>query len=510
MYYPTFNEFSAHAQKGNLIPVHRELLADVETPVSAFRKIDDCSYAFLLESVEGGEHWGRYSVLGTGASMVFRVRGEQVAVERNGGRREIPHHGDPLSVLRRLFRECRLVADPELPRFCGGAVGFFAYELAKYFETLPETKKASFSDAAAVFVVPEVLVVFDNRRHTMTLIAHAELEPGCDLKERYAKAIQLIEVVAGKLQRTFTPPTGGSASESLVVRSSLEAHEYISKVQRAKKYLTQGDIIQVVLSRRFEVRQSVDAFELYRALRSINPSPYLFFLRLNGLVLVGASPEVLVRLTDRLAELRPITGTRKRGKNETEDRELADELLSDAKEKAEHVMLVDLGRNDLGKVARIGSVQVNEFMVVERYSHVMHLVSHVQAYLAEGKDAFDLIQAVFPAGTVTGAPKVRAMEIIRELEPMDRGPYAGAVGYIGFNGNMDMCISIRSLFIKDGIIYFQAGAGVVADSDPERELEEVDHKVMGVVKALELAARGLELRRPHPSTAETLSSFQEP
>ena len=313
------------------------------------------------------------------------------------------------------------------------------------------------------------------------------------LENLYQGAIQKIEDLIKRLTREqkTTPPLSREGKISL--KPDLEPKEFAEKVLRAKSYIEEGDIIQVVLSRRFTTSKAADEFDLYRALRFINPSPYMFFLRFNGLVIVGSSPEVMVRLTDGLAELRPIAGTRKRGRTESEDRCLADELLNDPKERAEHVMLVDLGRNDLGRIARVGSVQVNELMVVERYSHVMHLVSHIQAYLEKDKDAFDVIKATFPAGTLTGAPKVRAMEIIRELEPVNRGPYGGAVGYIGFNGNMDMAITIRTIFIKDEKIYLQAGAGIVADSDPQRELEEVDNKIKGMIKALELAARGLEL-----------------
>jgi anthranilate synthase component 1 len=337
------------------------------------------------------------------------------------------------------------------------------------------------------------LLIFDNQKKTIKIVANPLIDESDNLEAIYQDAIQKIESLIEKLNQEKKYSLVVNPKVKISLKANLGAKEFVEKVNRAKVYIEEGDIIQVVLSRRFTTDKVADEFDLYRALRFINPSPYMFFLRFPNLVMVGSSPEVMVRLTEGLVELRPIAGTRKRGKTEREDCRLADELLNDPKEKAEHIMLVDLGRNDLGRIAQVGSVQVNELMVVERYSHVMHLVSHIQAYLEKGKDAFEVIKATFPAGTLTGAPKIRAMEIIRELEPMDRGPYGGAVGYIGFNGNLDLAITIRSIFVKDDKVYLQAGAGIVADSDPERELEEVENKVKGMVKALELAARGLEL-----------------
>jgi len=493
MYYPSFSTFKDQAKKGNLIPVYKELVADLETPVSAFKKIDDGSYSFLLESVEGGEKWGRYSFLGNGPSIIFRVAGEQVVIEKNNKKTTFYHKGDPLSWLSKLLKEYRPASDDGLSRFYGGAVGFFAYEMVDYFEKLPERKEESFCKEEAIFMITETLIVFDNQKHIMKIIANTLINREDDIEGLYQGAIEKIEAIIRKLKTNQKPKATFSGEGRLSLFPNIDSREFKDKVVKAKDYIEAGDIIQVVLSRRFETNKTADEFDIYRALRLINPSPYMFFLRFNEVILVGSSPEVLVRLTDGLVELRPIAGTRRRGKDEQEDRRLADELLNDEKERAEHIMLVDLGRNDLGRIARVGSVQVNELMVVERYSHVMHLVSNIQAYLEDGKDAFDVIRATFPAGTLTGAPKVRAMEIIRELEPVNRGPYGGAVGYFGFNENMDMAITIRTIFIKGDKVYLQAGAGIVADSDPEKELEEVDNKVRGMIKALELAERGLEL-----------------
>ena len=493
MYYPSLSDFKTLAKQGNLIPVYKELLADGETPVSAFKKIDDGRYSFLLESVEGGEKWARYSFIGTRPSIVVKVLGDHLIMEEGGRGTVLGHQGDPLGYLRGIMSKFRPAGNADLPRFCGGAVGFCGYEMIDYFEKLPGRKKESFCAEDAVFMITDHLLIFDNQKHTIKVVANTLIREGEDLEGYYQAAIQKIEGTINKLKNTVHQDRQSPNPDAICLRATVTEEEFLRNVARAKQYIEEGDIIQVVLSRRFETDTVADEFDIYRALRLINPSPYMFFLRLDGLTLVGSSPEVLVRSTDGLLELRPIAGTRKRGNSESEDRQLASDLLDDQKEKAEHVMLVDLGRNDLGRIARTGSVQVNELMVVERYSHVMHLVSHIQAYLEKGNDAFDVIKSTFPAGTLTGAPKIRAMEIIRELEPAQRGPYGGAVGYIGFNGNLDMGITIRTIAIKGEKTYLQAGAGIVADSDPQRELEEVDNKIKGMVKALELAAGGLEL-----------------
>ncbi|MBN2467704.1 MAG: anthranilate synthase component I [Deltaproteobacteria bacterium] len=493
MYKPSLSEFRALAEKGNVIPVYKELLADVETPVSAFKKIDDGEYSFLFESVEGGEKWARYSFLGVAPSLIFRVAGPQVIIEKKGRRHAYPHNGDPLGELKKILNEYRPVASGELPRFYGGAVGFFAFELAGYYETLPESREEGFCGEDAVLMISDLVIIFDNEKHTLRIVANSLVNDEDEIEDLYQEALEKIEGVIEKLRGDKRLSEISRRGDKVFVRADTGPAEYREKVTKAKHYIEEGDVIQVVLARRFETDKVANEFDVYRALRLINPSPYMFFLRLNELVMVGASPEVLVRLTDGVVELRPIAGTRKRGGDEKEDRRLVDDLLSDPKERSEHVMLVDLGRNDLAKIAEVGSVQVNELMVVERYSHVMHLVSHIQAHLQKGKDGFEVIKAVLPAGTLSGAPKIRAMEIIKELEPKRRGPYGGAVGYVGFNGNMDLCIAIRTIFFKEGKVYLQAGAGIVADSDPRKELEEVDNKVKGMVAALELAAGGLEL-----------------
>ena len=499
MYRPSLDEFKELSKRGNLIPVFREILADEETPVTALMKLKSSAHVFLLESVEGGEKWGRYTFLGADPRFVFRVVSDEVEIRENGSTRRLKHGGNPLACLKKLLSRFKPVSVGGLPRFYGGAVGYLSYGMVRHFEK--KLMKASTGDASvhdAVFLVSDTLLIFDNVRHTIKVVSCARVEEGDDdLDGIHAEAVRKIDSVIEALRRPLfrnaAAVTPGGRPD-VAFKSNMSPAEFKGIVQRARDYIGQGDIIQVVLSQRFETENSLDPVDLYRALRYINPSPYLFFLRLDDLCLIGSSPEVMVRLEDGVAELRPIAGTKKRGKTEQEDRILADELLSDPKEKAEHVMLVDLGRNDLGRIARVGSVQVNSFMTVERYSHVMHLVSNIQAQLAEGKDGFDVLRAAFPAGTLTGAPKIRAMEIIDELEPSERGPYGGAVGYFSFSGNMDFCITIRTMVLRDGRIYIQAGAGIVADSDPDREYEETMSKAAAMMKAVRMAASDFEIR----------------
>ena len=494
MYDPDFETFARRAGEGNLIPVCREILADTETPVTALMKLADRPHLFLLESVEGGEKWGRYSFLGADPRLIFRVRSEEVIIEEGGTIRRMPHGGDPLGLLKGLLDRCRPVPLEGLPRFFGGAVGFLGYGMVRYFERLPDGRGDAPTDDEAVFLVTDTLIIFDNVRHTIKVVACAMIDEGMDLKEIYAGALRRIDEMVALLRapRTDHAPAAGSKAP-LPFQANMPPATFRAMVEKAKAYIAQGDIIQVVLSQRFQRETTADPVDLYRALRYVNPSPYLFFLRTYGTCLIGSSPEVMVRLDQGIAELKPIAGTRRRGANEQEDRRLADELLQDPKERAEHVMLVDLGRNDLGRIARIGSVQVNQLMAVERYSHVMHLVSDIQAQLADGKDAFEVLKATFPAGTLSGAPKVRAMEIIAELEPSRRGPYGGAVGYFGYGGNMDFCITIRTLLIRDSQVFLQAGAGIVADSDPEAEYQETLRKAEGMVQAVRLAENGFEI-----------------
>jgi anthranilate synthase component 1 len=497
MYKPSFEEFKELSKKGNLVPVYREILADEETPVTALLKIRKRPYAFLLESVEGGEKWGRYTFLGADPLAVIRVKPEEVEIRSNGQLTQTPHGGDPLAVLKDILARYRPVTVTGLPRFSGGAVGFFSYDMVRYFEKrLAKSPRAGEGTDDAVFLVTDTLIIFDNIRHTIKVVASARCDEGqiC-LEGAYAEATAKIDRMIQMLQEPIKPLLlrNGSFRKDISFESNMTPEAFQEIVGRAKEYIGAGDIIQVVLSQRFQAKNPLDPVDLYRALRFVNPSPYLFFLKMEDVHLVGSSPEVMVRVEDGFAELRPIAGTRRRGKTEQEDRALADELLEDPKERAEHVMLVDLGRNDLGRIAAIGSVQVNQYMIVERYSHVMHLVSNVRAQLAEGKDCFDVLRASFPAGTLSGAPKVRAMEIIDELEPDRRGPYGGAVGYFSFTGNMDFCITIRTMVLQGDRLSIQAGAGIVADSDPAAEYEETLNKAAGMVKAVRLAARGFEL-----------------
>jgi anthranilate synthase component 1 len=494
MHYPAFEQFKRLAHEGNLIPVYREILADTETPVTALMKLLAKPHVFLLESVEGSEKWGRYTFLGADPHVIFTVRGEDVLVQEQGEVRIHRHGGKPLGALKDLLDSYCPVPIDGLPRFYGGAVGYLGYDMVRYFERLPARTPKDLDTDDAIFLITDTLMIFDNVRHTIKVVACALTAGRNDLRAVYdatiAKIDTMIETIKAPAESRDLPI---AAINEHPLQSNMAPEAFKTMVTRAKDFIVAGDVIQVVLSQRFEREHGADPVDLYRALRYINPSPYLFFLKLEDLILIGSSPEVTVRLEDGIAELRPIAGTRRRGKDEHEDRQLSDELLQDPKERAEHVMLVDLGRNDLGRIARIGSVQVNQFMAVERYSHVMHLVSHIQAQLAGGKDAFDVLKATFPAGTLTGAPKIRAMEIIDELEPSRRGPYGGAVGYFSYTGNMDFCITIRTMVIHDGKTYIQAGAGIVADSDPEAEYQETVNKAMGMMQAVKMAAAGLEI-----------------
>ncbi len=495
MYEPTFEDFEKLAKAGNLIPVYREILADQETPVSALMKLSGKSHVFLLESVEGGEKWGRFTFLGSDPRLIYRVRGEDVLIEENGSVRSFKHQGEPLRVLKDLLDGYRPVPVDGLPRFYGGAVGFLGYEMVRFFERLPAQTQDDLQTDEAIFLITDSLMIFDNVRHTIKAVACALTEGREDLRALYDETVAKIERMTGELKATSGTGSPPMKRPGQGLETNMPAEGFKERVQKAREYILAGDAIQVVLSQRFRMENGADPVDLYRALRYVNPSPYLFFLKLDDLTLIGSSPEVMVRLEEGVVELKPIAGTRRRGKNEQEDRTLSDELLQDPKERAEHVMLVDLGRNDLGRIARIGSVQVNQLMVVERYSHVMHLVSNIQAQLAQGKDGFDVLRATFPAGTLTGAPKVRAMEIIHELEPTRRGPYGGAVGYFSFTGNMDFCITIRTIMLKDGRIYIQAGAGIVADSDPDAEYRETLNKAEGMMQAIRLAASGFEIMK---------------
>jgi anthranilate synthase component 1 len=474
-------------------------LADLDTPVSLFSRVADDPCAYLLESVEGGERWGRFSYIGFHPRAVFTVENGQPRLRDAAGESRplpVPPGQPPLFALRELLHREKPVPLPGLPHFIGGAVGYLGYETVRGFEPrLPAAKPAPAGAAVpeACFLLIDQLAIVDNVRHTLKLVVCARPREHASPEAAYDDACRKLAAMAARLRSPQPAPAPGRHAEPPPVSSNLTREAFTAAVRRIKEYIQEGDIIQAVFSQRFETKLTAPPLDLYRALRLINPSPYTFFLTVNGVRLVGASPELLVRLTGSTAETRPIAGTRPRGRGEQEDVALADELLRDEKERAEHVMLVDLGRNDLGRVCAAGSVQVRDFMAVERYSHVMHLVSHVHGQLKPGLDAFDLLAATFPAGTLSGAPKVRAMEIIHELEPQARGPYGGAVGYFGYDGGMDLAITIRTFQLTGDRVLFQAGAGIVADSDPEKEYEETVNKAQGLMRALELAGRGLEL-----------------
>jgi anthranilate synthase component 1 len=497
----TRQQFMRLADHGALVPVCRELAADLETPVSVYLKLRGQGPSFLLESVEKAEQLGRYSFLGFEPHRQIIARDRRVTFRDNGHSetRRLADGEDPLHLVAAELARYQPVAPlgnltPDLPLFFGGAVGYLGYDLTRFFERLPSTACDDLHIPDLHLLITDTLVIFDHVKHRLLVVANAHVPPGCDLDDAYDGALGRLEAVAARLRTPMppllTPPTGSNGD----FESNMTQTQYESAVRRAKEYIAAGDVFQVVPSQRLSRRTSADPFSIYRALRRLNPSPYMFFLDLGGeppLHLIGSSPEVLVRLQDGVAEVRPIAGTRPRGKTADEDRALEAELLADPKERAEHVMLVDLGRNDLGRVCEFGTVQVPDLITVEYYSHVIHLVSRVTGQLRDGVDAFDLLRASFPAGTVSGAPKVRAMEIIEELEGVRRGTYAGAVGYFGFNGNMDTCITIRTILMRGDTTYLQAGAGIVADSDPTREWEETLHKARALGAAIEMAERGL-------------------
>ena len=493
---PNEREFEALAAQGyNLIPVWREIAADLETPVSAFLKVARGEYAFLLESVQGGEKWGRYTFLGSEPAMVLRGQGGRLDLTRPGRSVEVRSVRSPLEGLRDEMRRFRAYQSPELPRFFGGAVGFLAYDIARYFERLPTHAQDELGTPDLYLMLTDTVLIFDNVRQTLKIVANVALEEHPSIRAAYRDAAAKIDDLIARLDAPARAPrlesTANLNGDALKLVSNQTREGYMAMVEAAKEYIAAGDVIQVVPSQRFEAPLGSHPFNLYRSLRTINPSPYMFYLQMDDYTLVGASPEVMVRVEGREITLRPIAGTRRRGATEAEDRALERELLADPKERAEHVMLVDLGRNDVGRVAEIGSVEVTELMTVERYSHVMHIVSNVRGRLREGCDAYDAFRATFPQGTVSGAPKIRAMEIIDELEPVRRGVYAGAVGYFSYTGNTDTAIALRTILVKGGRVYIQAGGGVVADSDPAAEYEESVNKARAMVRALS-AARAFE------------------
>ncbi len=482
---PTKPEFLSRTRAGNLVPVSCELPADLETPISALLKLRGAGEAFLLESVEGGERIGRFSFLGAGPMVSVVSRGTEITVRRNGQYEII--RGDVLEVTRALLQSYRAVPDPSLPRFSGGAVGYFGYDLVRGWEHLPARPPDDLGLPVCYLVVADTVVIFDHVRHTMKIVANALVDS--DGSAAYRTAVEKVEGLYERLRAPLVPANGAGGVQP-VLDTGMPVASFLGAVERAKEYIRAGDIFQVVLSRRFSAAvPGVDPLDIYRALRTVNPSPYMFFLDFEGVKIIGASPELLVRLEGQEVETRPLAGTRPRGATDDEDLALQAALLADEKERAEHVMLVDLGRNDLGRVCEYGSVRVPELMSIERFSHVMHIVSDVRGRLRAGLDAIDVLRACFPAGTLTGAPKVRAMEIIDELEPLARGPYAGAVGYLGFSGNMDTAITIRTIVVAGERAYVQAGAGIVADSVPEREYVETVNKAKALVRAIERVGR---------------------
>jgi anthranilate synthase component 1 len=484
----SFDEFKELAQRGTFVPVYKEIVADMLTPVSAFLKIAEHSdYAFLLESVEGGEHVGRYSFLGKDPFLILRSKGGKTIIDRAGQTEESDQSF--ISALRELMAGFHAPFVPGLPRFTGGAVGYLGYDAAAWFEPV-RLQDTTASDEEAGFMLFDTVLAFDHVRHRILIIANARITGDEDLESLYQFACAKIDFVERELDRTLSKPQRTEA-EAFEVTSNVSRAEFEQMVRTAKEYIAAGDIYQVVLSQRFEAPLAADPFTVYRALRHVNPSPYMYFLRVGGRSIVGSSPEMLVRVEGRRVETHPIAGTRPRGRTEDEDVRLAEELKRNEKERAEHVMLVDLGRNDVGRVAEYGTVRVPTYMALERYSHVMHLVSVVEGKLDQQHDRLDALVACFPAGTVSGAPKVRAMEIVAELENRRRGVYAGAVGYLDFAGNLDFCITIRTVLIEKGRAYVQAGAGIVADSNPTAEYEETRDKARAVIRALELAQAGL-------------------
>ncbi|HXW68200.1 MAG TPA: anthranilate synthase component I [Dissulfurispiraceae bacterium] len=493
MLFPDFSEFKSLTRRGNLIPVYKEIPGDVETPVSAFIKLGK-KPSFLLESVTGGEKWARYSFFGIDPAMTLNCSGRKVTFQK---RRKTSHveTDDPLSVIKDILSRFTPVEVPGVPRFSGGFVGYIGYDVVKFFERVPDAGKPALDMPDIFMMLTDTILIFDNLRQTIKIVSNVHID-NKNIEKTYENAGKRIDKIAARLKAkgkrqkmdhalsplSFSPSPFSSFDN---FSSNFTKEGFMDAVIKAKEYIMSGDILQVVLSQRFETRAPIHPFNLYRALRVINPSPYMYYLDTGGVQLVGSSPEILVRLEGDRITLRPIAGTRKRGDTEDADRALEEDMKKDPKEIAEHIMLVDLGRNDVGRVAEIGSVKVTEVMKVERYSHVMHLVSNVEGRLRKGLDAFDVFKACFPAGTVSGAAKVRAMEIIEELEPTKRGPYAGSVGYISYSGNMDMCITIRTLIIKNDTIFVQAGAGLVADSVPENEYYETVNKAMAMMKTVD-------------------------
>lgn len=495
MYYPSLKEFLELSRKGNVIPVYKEINADLDTPVSAYLKMEKSDFSFLLESVEGQEKIARYSFLGANPSLVFKSKGKniQILFPHIAKTRRFVTQATPLEEIKKIMQRYRSVNIAGLPRFYGGLVGYIGYDTVRFFERIPDKNPDDLGLADSLFILTDTILIFDHVNHTIKIVKNVILPQAknkisaAKLKKIYNQAINKIESIQKDFYKPFHEKGKKAAvrGKNIKLSSNLTENRFKDIIKKAKHYIKRGDIIQVVLSCRLNIKIDKEPFSIYRNLRSLNPSPYMYFLKLKDVALIGSSPEMLVRCEEGIIQTRPIAGTRPRGKTEEEDKKLAVELLNDNKERAEHLMLVDLGRNDLGRVSETGKVEVNEFMGIERYSHVMHLVSEVRARLDQKKyDIYDVLKAAFPAGTVTGSPKIRAMEIIDELENLRRGPYAGCVGYFSFSHNLDTCITIRTIIVHRGIAYIQAGAGIVADSEPKKEYLESMNKTKALVEAI--------------------------
>ncbi len=484
---PEFEAFRQHAKQGNIVPVWKVLTADLETPVSAYLKLARRKkYSFLLESVEGGEKIGRYTYVGAEPFLIVTAKGTRVDVRR--GKDVLRRTANVFDVLKELAAEFRPAGTDELPPFSAGAVGYAGYDLVRLIEPrVPEFREDDVKAPDAVFMFFTSVLVFDHVKHQIYAIANVRVDDCASLKKGYRQACREVGQLESALGGPLSLPKSASNPKPLKLESNIGKKRFCEAVEKAKEYILAGDIFQVVLSQRLAMTPGVHPFQIYRALRTVNPSPYLFYLELDGTAIVGSSPEILVKVEGRGVEYRPIAGTRPRGKTADEDKALAEDLLADEKELAEHVMLVDLGRNDVGRVAEFGTVHVPVFKIIEYYSHVMHIVSSVLGKLRDDKDAFDTLAACFPAGTVSGAPKVRAMEIIAELEPTKRGVYSGAVLYLDFSGNLNSAIAIRTMMCRKKKAYLQVGAGIVADSVPEREWDETMNKAGALLKAVEKA-----------------------
>jgi len=490
MFYPTLDEVKIMAKDYNIIPVTMKVYADMETPISLFKRFEESSCCFLLESVEGGEKWARYSIIGKNPFLVVEsYKNKTIIRERNGSQREV--EGNPVEIINGIMGKFKGANLPNLPRFNGGAVGYFGYDLIRHYENLPNVPEDDMGLPECHFMFTDEVLVYDHLKQKIHIIVN--LHVNGNIERAYISAVDRIKTIHREILDTRWKTADNSVlsynkkKNELAVTSNISKEDFCRNVLKAKQYIRDGDIFQVVLSQRLCVETNENPFNIYRALRVINPSPYMYYLKFGGYRIIGSSPEMLVRVENGIVETCPIAGTRKRGRTKEEDEALEKELLSDEKEIAEHVMLVDLGRNDIGRVSKFGTVAVKNLMHIERYSHVMHVVTNVQGEIREDKTPFDALMSILPAGTLSGAPKVRAMEIIDELETVKRGPYGGAIGYLSFNGNLDSCITIRTIILKDGKAYVQAGAGIVADSVPEREYEECYNKAMALLKAIEEA-----------------------